>query len=254
MVLVPSERTRFDVLGVEIDAVTTASTIARLSTLLEKGSSGYVVFCTVSTVLSARDDRRVRAALAGASIVTPDGMPLVWLGKKAANQPIERVYGPDFMLDVFASTAGRFSHFFYGGHDGVASEMVARLTERFPDLRVAGYLEPAMDLAIDDASPDLSVIEASGADLVWVGLGHPKQELWMQRHCERLSSSALLGVGAAFDFHAGRKKEAPRWMKRRGLQWLHRLAKEPRRLWRRYVWGNTRFLGLLVAEKLRKQR
>jgi N-acetylglucosaminyldiphosphoundecaprenol N-acetyl-beta-D-mannosaminyltransferase len=168
---------------------------------------------------------------------------------------VDRVYGPDFMLDLFAATSGRFSHFFYGGHDGVAAEMVTRLKQRFPDLRVAGYLEPAMDLAVDDvSSPDLDAIDASGADLVWVGLGHPKQELWMHRYSDRLSSSVLLGVGAAFDFHAGRKKEAPHWMKRSGLQWLHRLVREPRRLWRRYVWGNSRFLGLLLAERVRQGR
>lgn len=240
---------RSKVLDVPIDSVTVAETIFRIRKLVQDRKKGYVVFNTVSTVLSARDNPDVLDAVAGATVITPDGMPLVWLSKRAGQAPIERVYGPDLMLALFEATGGELTHYFFGGRDGVAAEMVAKLRERFPDLKVAGYHEPA-DVEIGADSDDIERINAFGADLVWVGLGHPKQELWMRYNRDRLTSPVLLGVGAAFDFHAGRKKEAPSWMKRSGLQWLHRLVKEPRRLWRRYLVGNSRFVGLLLLEGL----
>jgi len=246
---------RFEVLGISIDEVTPASAIEQVRSLRAAEHSGYVVFCTVSSVLSAHDDPQVRAALDEASLVTPDGMPLVWLGNRANENSVERVYGPDFMVDLFTATGAEFSHYFYGGRDGVGAELVESLGRRFPDLRIAGYREPADDLSVGGSGDtDLERISEAAPDIVWVGLGHPKQELWMQRHKERLAPSVLLGVGAAFDFHANRKKEAPEWMKRNGLQWLHRLIKEPRRLWRRYILGNTRFLLLLARERLRGLR
>jgi N-acetylglucosaminyldiphosphoundecaprenol N-acetyl-beta-D-mannosaminyltransferase len=152
------------------------------------------------------------------------------------------------MIDLMSSTGGRLSHYFFGGGPGVTDELVARLKARFPELDVAGHHEPPFGIGIDDATSDVDRIVRSGANVIWVGLGHPKQELWMRRHRDRFAGM-LLGVGAAFDFHSGRKKEAPRWMKSAGLQWLHRLVKEPRRLWRRYFVGNTRFLWLLLRSR-----
>jgi N-acetylglucosaminyldiphosphoundecaprenol N-acetyl-beta-D-mannosaminyltransferase len=189
-----------------------------------------------------------------ATVVTPDGMPLVWLGRKAVDTEIERVYGPDFMVDLFEATGPEVSHYFFGGRDGAAGEMVERLTERFPDLRVAGWHEPAEAVNLDETEADVERIKTSGADLLWVGLGHPKQELWMQKHVPTHLPCVALGVGAAFDFHAGRKREAPAWMKRTGLQWLHRLVQEPRRLWRRYLVGNSRFLWLLATRRSKDRR
>lgn len=212
-----------------------------------------LVFCTVSSVLSARDDARVAEAMA-ASVVNPDGMPLVWVGRRT-HPHVARVYGPDFMLYLFERTGARFSHFFYGGAPGVADAMVRRLRERFPDLRVAGTRTPRMGL--DPADPpedDIAALNASRPDIVWIGLGHPKQDLFMHLNRARIDAPVLAAVGAAFDFHAGVAREAPAWMKRSGLQWLHRLAKEPRRLWKRYLLGNSRFVFLLLKDRLARGR
>lgn len=247
-----SDRAHFEVLGVRIDALTPDSTLSLVEDAVVAGSKTSLAFCTVSSVLSARDDPLVKKALAS-GVVTPDGMPLVWLGRRR-HEGVERVYGPDFMLHLFEKTGSRYAHFFYGGGPGVAEEMARRLKRRFPALRVAGAYSPPMGL--DPADPpleDIATINGSGADVVWVGIGHPKQELFTYLNRERLKAPVLAGVGAAFDFHAGRTKEAPAWMKRSGLQWLHRLVKEPRRLWRRYLLGNTRFVVLLAREALARK-
>ncbi|MDQ3916854.1 MAG: WecB/TagA/CpsF family glycosyltransferase [Actinomycetota bacterium] len=243
-----AERARFSVLGVRVDAVTPDSVVAAVEQAIEAKAKSYVVFSTVSSVLSARDDDRVRAAMDGARIVTPDGMPLVWLGRRAG-LGVERVYGPDLMLALFAATGPRLRHFFYGGAPGVAEEMAARLGETFPDLVVAGTHCPDVASGTELLEDDAALINAARPDVVWVGLGHPKQELWMQTHRAALDAPVLAGVGAAFDFHSGRKREAPGWVKRSGLQWLHRLASDPRRLWRRYLVGNARFVWLLARER-----
>ncbi|MFN2588119.1 MAG: WecB/TagA/CpsF family glycosyltransferase [Actinomycetota bacterium] len=240
----------FGVLGVRVDAVTPASVVAAVEQAIGAKAKSYVVFSTVSSVLSARDDARVRSAMEGAGVVTPDGMPLVWLGRRAGRGRVERVYGPDFMLALIEATGTRLRHFFYGGAPGVADEMSRRLEARYPGLVVAGTRCPGTTSGTELMEDDVAVINAARPDVVWVGLGHPKQELWMQTHRAALDAPVLAGVGAAFDFHSGRVKEAPGWVKRSGLQWLHRLAADPRRLWRRYLVGNTRFLSLLARERL----
>lgn len=240
---------RFEILDVGIDPLTPAKATEEIGTLISEKRKGYVVFCTVSSLLSARDDPAVARAMQNAELVTPDGMPLVWLGRRRSAHPVERVYGPDLMLDFFAATGSQFSHYFYGGQPGVAEAAVERLCKRFPDLQVAGCSTPPMDVSGTTLDSDaIHEINASEADIVWVALGHPKQELWMSTNQEHLDAPVLAGVGAAFDFHAGRKKEAPEWMKKSGLQWLHRLASEPRRLWKRYLIGNLRF-GILLASR-----
>ena len=243
-------RNSFDVLGVRVDAVTPDAVVSAVGAAIEAKAKSYVVFCTVSSVLSARDDRRVAEALESADVVTPDGMPLVWLGRRAGRAGTDRVYGPDFMLKLFEDGDPSLRHFFYGGAPGVADEMAARLRERFPHLVVAGTHCPDVRDGCELLAGDVARINAARPDVVWVGLGHPKQELWMRTHRAALDAPVLAGVGAAFDFHAGRKKEAPEWVKRSGLQWVHRLASEPRRLWRRYLVGNTRFVALLAREHL----
>jgi len=245
---------RFEVLGVEIDDLDSVRAIKRFEDMIASGRSHYVVFCTASTLVTAGDDDELRTALGEADLVTPDGMPLVWLGRRRGLST-QRVYGPDFMLDFLARTGARYRHFFYGGGPGVADRLVARLTERFPELRVAGAATPPFGAEIQEAGAwDLETIAAASPDVVWVGLGHPKQEKWMRLHHERIGAPVLAGVGAAFDFLSGEKKEAPAWMKRVGLQWVHRLFSEPRRLWRRYLIGNSVFVARLVKEHRSRKR
>lgn len=239
---------RFDVLGVNVDPITSEIAVERVVDSILGRSNATVVFCTVSTIVNAQDDPALREALKEATLVAPDGMPLVWLGRKAGF-PVERVYGPDFMIDFFQCTGSRFSHFFYGAAPGVAEEMAARLSARFPGLRVAGTASPPQDLdPYSLPESDLRSMNDAKPDIVWIALGHPKQEIFMHANRSLFKAPVLAAVGAAFDFHSGRKREAPDWMKRCGLQWLHRLAREPRRLWRRYLIGNARFVILLLLE------
>jgi N-acetylglucosaminyldiphosphoundecaprenol N-acetyl-beta-D-mannosaminyltransferase len=186
-------------------------------------------------------------------LIQPDGMPLVWLGRLAGRR-VERVCGPDFMPALIEQGigAGR-THFFFGGAPGVPEALAARLSARYPGLRVAGTLSPPFrTLSIEEEESIIAQINAAGPDYVWVGLGTPKQDLWLAAHRSRLRASALLAVGAAFDLLAGRRRRAPRWMQRTGTEWIYRLAMEPRRLGSRYTRVNARFLRLLVRDRFRR--
>jgi N-acetylglucosaminyldiphosphoundecaprenol N-acetyl-beta-D-mannosaminyltransferase len=189
------------------------------------------------------------------SIVAPDGMPLVWLARRGAAEHVERVYGPDVL--IAASDAGQaagYRHFFYGSTRETLRLLVERLRMRFPGLVVAGtYAPPFGAVSAEEDARIVETINSSGADVVWVGLGMPKQELWIAEHQDRLDAPLLMAVGAAFDFHAGTVKQAPRWMQRSGLEWLYRLAQEPRRLWRRYLLGNLRFAWLVLRAAVRRE-
>jgi N-acetylglucosaminyldiphosphoundecaprenol N-acetyl-beta-D-mannosaminyltransferase len=168
---------------------------------------------------------------------------------------IDRVYGPDFMRSLFLETGDRFSHYFYGGLPNVTERMVEIVARNYPKLRVSGWSTPP--LGVDPTQPDEQAIEeinSSQADIVWVGLGHPKQEIWMHTHHGRITAPVMGGVGAAFDFLSETKSEAPPWMKKSGLQWLHRVLDEPARLWKRYLVGNARFLGIVISDAVRSSR
>ena len=247
-----SETTRgsFRVLGARVDAVTPQSVIESIESAISAQAKTYLVFSTVSSILHARDDDALFTAMEEAGTVTPDGMPLVWLGRRRSTVGLDRVYGPDLMTEFLGRRPGAVRHFFYGGAPGVAEQMAARLLRRWPDLEVAGTLCPDIGSGSEFRAEDVDAINAAQADVVWVGLGHPKQELWMHAHRHALEAPVLAGVGAAFDYLSGAKKEAPRWLKRSGLQWIHRLLSEPRRLWRRYLLGNSKFVFLLARESL----
>jgi len=202
--------------------------------------------------MESQRDERLRRIHNEAGMVTPDGMPLVWLARHWSDHPVERVYGPDLMLDACCrSLQEGWRHFFYGGADGVADLLVERLRERFPGLQVAGtFCPPFRPLSPDESREIVARIQASGADIVWVGLSTPKQERWMAEHVESLPGKVLIGVGAAFDFHAGLKRQAPAWMQRSGLEWFYRLLSEPQRLWRRYLVNNPAFVFSITLQML----
>ena len=241
----------FSVLECRVDRITMTQAVSETERMITERRKDELVFCTVSTVLSARKDARLRKAIEHAALVAPDGMPLVWLGKRFGGAGIERVYGPDFMLAFMSATGGSYRHFFFGGAEGVADALQGRLTRRFPSLQVVGAYSPPFSSSMTATTDEVELINACRPDIVWVGLGHPKQEIWGFESHPHLDVPVIAAVGAAFDFHAGVKKEAPRWMQRSGLQWLHRVVKEPRRLWKRYLIGNTLFVVLIARDLLR---
>lgn len=210
----------------------------------------YVCTAPVYTVMMCGEDAAVMRAVNGADMVTADGMPVVWLQRRR-DPSAERVYGPDVLLALAERTAGSaLSHYFYGGQPGVAQALAARLSQQFPGLQVAGVHAPPVAPHRSEANTgEVERLNASGASIVWVGLGSPKQDLWMAQHRPLLKAPLLIGVGAAFDMLAGVKAQAPRWMQRSGLEWLFRLLQEPGRLGRRYLVYNPRFVWRVLRQR-----
>lgn len=193
-----------------------------------------------------------RAILQRSALVTPDGMPLVWVGRAKGAARMRRVYGPDLMLETFRQAAGTgVRHFLYGGAPGVADRLSEGLLARFPGTVVAGaHCPPFRELSDTELDEDAARMDAAGADLVWLGLGTPRQERRAARLAKRTRAKVLVTVGAAFDFHTGRVRQAPRMLQRTGLEWAYRLSQEPARLWRRYLVNVPLFVILAAAELL----
>jgi exopolysaccharide biosynthesis WecB/TagA/CpsF family protein len=248
---VRSRRAGYEVLGIPINDASFADVMERVLRAPDTGERLAIHFATAHTLVEAHENRRMHEALA-TGLVEPDGMPLVWLGK-VAGHAVERVCGPDFMPALIERGIpfGR-RHFFYGGAGGVPETIAERLTQRYPGLQVAGTLSPPFRQLTDDERHEVVArINEARPDYVWVGLGTPKQDLWLAENRSLLHASALLAVGAAFDLLAGRRRRAPRWMQRTGTEWIHRLATEPRRLGARYTLVNARFIGLLLRDLVR---
>lgn len=241
---------RVDILGVGVSAIDMPIALELIDQWISNGEHQYVCVTGVHGIMESQRDPRLRDVQNRSGLTTPDGMPLVWAGHAAGARPMERVYGPDLMLALcdLASVRG-FSSFFYGGRPGVADRLAQRLQDLYPGLKVAGtYSPPFREPSAAEDEDIVRLINEARPDVVWVGLGTPKQELWMAAHAARLDASVLIGVGAAFDIHAGLSPQAPRWMQRSGLEWAFRLTHEPRRLWRRYLYSNPRFLaGIAMA-------
>jgi N-acetylglucosaminyldiphosphoundecaprenol N-acetyl-beta-D-mannosaminyltransferase len=244
----PSLVPRYNVQGVGISELT----LAKATDLVigAKGSNklGYVCVCTVHSIGEARADPSFRKILNDSWLSTPDGMPLVWMGPLG----VSRVYGPDLLLDVCdKGRATGLRHYFYGGNTGVAQELAEKLAVRFPGLAISGtHTPPFRDLSAEELSLLSQEIAQAGTDVVWVGLGMPKQERFMAGPGRSIAAPLLIGVGAAFDFHSGRVRQAPSWIQRSGLEWLFRLCMEPRRLFWRYATTNTGFIARFAAQKL----
>jgi len=243
----------FDVLGVRVDAVQIPDVVSRMEEwIARREACRYIAVTDMHSLMQAQHSAGFQKILANANLVVPDGFPLVWLGRRRGFALRRRVYGPE-LLERFceATAATGYRHFFYGGAIGVAEDLAARLTTRFPGLQVAGvYCPPFRILTQAEDDEAVSLINGSRADVVWVGLGAPKQERWMAEHQSRLTAPVLVGVGAAFDFHTGRVAQAPPWMREHGLEWLFRLLREPGRLWRRYLIYGTEFVALVLLESL----
>jgi N-acetylglucosaminyldiphosphoundecaprenol N-acetyl-beta-D-mannosaminyltransferase len=229
--------------------------IARMEEWLERRDAGrYIAVTGMHGVMEARHDANFAGALRQADLVVPDGMPLVWLGRRQGYALPRRVYGPELMLRVFeeAATCG-YRHFFYGGAPGVADALAESFAKQFPNHTIVGaFSPPYRALTPEEDAKIVDTVRGSNPDFIWVGLGTPKQERWMRDHKSLLAPAVLIGVGAAFDFHSGRARSAPAWMSEHGLEWLFRLWREPRRLWRRYLLKGGEFVALVVMELLRE--
>jgi N-acetylglucosaminyldiphosphoundecaprenol N-acetyl-beta-D-mannosaminyltransferase len=228
-----------------------------MEAVIDTGSRAYLTAAAVNLVMSAREDPEARAAVLAATLAVPDGQPLVWALRALGQRSATRVYGPDLMAAFCARAARKgIPMYLYGGRSPDALRLLeARLRERFAGLRIAGGQSPPFRaLSAGEEDELVAEIDASGAAVVWVGTGQPKQEKWMHRMRPRLSAPLLVGVGAAFDFHAGLLPQAPPWLQRAGLEWCYRLAHEPRRLWRRYSRQNPRFIAGFARQYLRHRR
>jgi N-acetylglucosaminyldiphosphoundecaprenol N-acetyl-beta-D-mannosaminyltransferase len=241
---------RVNVLGVGVSVLTMQQAVDIIDGWIATGDHQYVCVTGVHGVMESQDHAELRHIHNRAGLVTPDGMPLVWMSRLKGHPHVERVYGPDLMLACCAASVRRgYRHYFYGGAPGVPERLATRLGEGFPGLVVAGTWSPPFGEptpAEDEATVER--INAAEPDIVWVGLSTPKQERWMAGHVGRLCAPVLIGVGAAFDFHAGIKRQAPKILQRVGLEWLFRLASEPRRLWRRYLRNNPRFVWSVLLQ------
>jgi N-acetylglucosaminyldiphosphoundecaprenol N-acetyl-beta-D-mannosaminyltransferase len=246
------------VLGVPLALIDYERTLDWIESTVAAGERGYVCVANVHTVMASAEDPDLRAAVLASSINVPDGQPLVWAVNALGHSLGGRVYGPELMSRASARAMHNGQRFYlYGGRNqGALVQLALSLRHRYPGIRiVGGYSPPHHALTGDEERWVVADINRSGADVVWVGIGVPKQEKWMRRMRGQLRPPVLVGVGAAFDFHAGLVPQAPGWMQEAGLEWTYRLAHEPRRLWRRYLRYNPRFLGgfarQLVAERRR---
>jgi N-acetylglucosaminyldiphosphoundecaprenol N-acetyl-beta-D-mannosaminyltransferase len=243
------------VLDVDIDVLRWDEALDRVHAWASRGESRYVCIVNAHSVVTARQDPRFCAAIADSDMATPDGAPVAWMLRRQGHDDQQPISGPDLMLKYCAAAAGRNEPIFLlGGTEQTLARLQRTLPALCPGLRIAGAISPPFRrLTPDEDARIVDTINASGAGTVWVGLGCPKQELWMAEHRGRVRA-VMLGVGAAFDFHAGTIPRAPLWMRRRGLEWLHRLFTEPRRLWKRYLVTNTLFIVGAVRQLATRAR
>jgi N-acetylglucosaminyldiphosphoundecaprenol N-acetyl-beta-D-mannosaminyltransferase len=228
---------RHNILGVRINAINMAQALDIIGGWLDQREPHYVCVTPAHVIMDCCWNPSLKGVINGSGLTTPDGMSIVWLLRLNGYRHVQRVYGSDLMLGVCRISEGRgWRHFFYGGVPGVADTLVDRLVARFPRLQIAGTYTPPFRPPTDEEEDSiLKLIQESRADVLWIGISSPRQEQWMADHIGKLDIPVLVGVGAAFDFLSGRKKQAPLWMQRSGLEWLFRLASEPQRLWKRYA-------------------
>jgi N-acetylglucosaminyldiphosphoundecaprenol N-acetyl-beta-D-mannosaminyltransferase len=242
-----------DILGVRVSAVSLPNALAQADTAISGGKSGYICVTGVHGVMEAQRDLQFRKILNEALINAPDGMPMSWVGWANGFRAMDRVYGPDFMLAFCELSVGRgYRHFLLGGRPGVAPALQNVLQSRFPGLNVVGtYTPPFRPLTSEEEKDLFAHVRNAKPHVIWVGLSTPKQEKFMAMYVTRFGVPLMVGVGAAFDLHTGQFRDAPNWVKRCGLQWLHRLVQEPRRLAPRYLYNNPRFVFLISCQLVR---
>lgn len=238
------ELTKCNIIGTDILVTNMEKTVALIEENIEELRGKYICVGNVHTTVMAHDDAKYHEVQKNAAFVLPDGKPLSVYSRKHGFPEAERVTGPDLMLALFARRNG-LRHYFYGSKEETLALLREKMTAQYPHLEIAGMVSPpfrALSEAEDAA--EVEKINASGADIIWVGLGAPKQENWMYEHMDRVNG-VMIGVGAGFDYHAGNIKRAPMWMQKLSLEWLYRLFQDPKRLFKRYLVTNTRYLRLI---------
>jgi len=243
-----------NLLGVNVSRVSLALAAQQIYAWVGQKKRTYVCVAPVSTLVEARRDPSYLEAVNTAGMVTPDGMPVVWLARARGCGDINRTYGPDLMLETcnYGQKLG-LRHFFYGGTEATLKKLEQKLHELYPQILIVGSYAPGFSPKVWQESKEvIDRINNSAADIIWVGLGSPKQDFWMQLHRHLLNAPVMVGAGAAFDFCSGAKPQAPRWMQPLGLEWFFRLCCEPRRLWKRYLIGNTLFLIYLIKDSFKR--
>jgi N-acetylglucosaminyldiphosphoundecaprenol N-acetyl-beta-D-mannosaminyltransferase len=246
------EITRCDVLGVQVSAVNMPMAVRQIQQWIDRRECNYVCITGVHGVMESQRDPKLKQIHNSAGMVTPDGMPMVWVNKLRGNSFVDRVYGPELMLEICKLGVEKgHKHFFYGGAEGVPELLAQKLQEKVPGMKVVGtYSPPFREITESEDHDIVQMINSKGADIVWIGLSTPKQERWMAKHIGRIHAPVMVGVGAAFDFHAGLKRQAPRRIGRMGLEWFYRLCCEPRRLWKRYLINNPKFCWYMLLQTL----
>jgi N-acetylglucosaminyldiphosphoundecaprenol N-acetyl-beta-D-mannosaminyltransferase len=248
-----------DVLGIPLGLIDYDGALDWIEAMVHARQRGYVCVCNVHAVMASAEDPELRTALMGSSLNVPDGQPLVWALNLLGQSLEDRVYGPELMARYCARAvaSGQRMYLYGGRNQGALVQLALNLRQRYPGVRiVGGYSPPHRPLTAEERAAVVKEINGSRADVVWVGIGVPKQEKWMAEMRDDLHAPVLIGVGAAFDFHAGLVPQAPNWLQESGLEWAYRLAHEPRRLWRRYVRYNPRFVGAFARQlhQHRRQR
>lgn len=249
---------KIQILGISISVLDMEKAVNLIATWAEEGLNKTIFFRDVHSLMLAFDNQELRKINNSADIIAPDGMPLVWISRSRGFD-VSRVCGPDLLPNLCERTSNTSkSHFFYGGRPGVAIELARNLKNQFPSLKIAGTLCPPMrdidtDFKVDsEIMKELEIIQNSGATYIWVGISSPKQEIYISKISSLFQDKIFLAVGAAFDFHSGEIKRAPRWMQKNGLEWLFRLINDPFRLWKRYFIIVPRFLFLMLTFKKTK--
>jgi len=250
LVTAPTKEARANVLGVGVHAIDLPRAVDLIESAIVERQRGYVCVTGVHGVMEAHRDPAFREILDRALLVVPDGMPTVWVGRAQGLDHMRRVFGPDLMEELCRrSVENKFTHFLYGGKPGVAEELKNILEQWFPDIQIVGTFTPPFRPLMAGEQAELEDLMARvRPDIIWVGLSTPKQERFMSEFLSRLPFGVLIGVGAAFDIHTGHLRDAPDWIKKAGLQWMHRLCQEPRRLWKRYLLNNSRFLWRIFLQ------
>ncbi len=245
---------KFCILGVKISAIDMNDACSLVEEAILRRQKKYICVCPVSTIMECKRDEKVLMSVNSADLATPDGMAVVWIGKMLGYKNISRVYGPELMQGICGiSVKNGYKNYLYGSSSNVLSKLREGLNKKYPGLIINGSFSPSFrQLTKEEDDRAVKDINGSNSDIVWVGLGSPKQDLWMYEHRNRINASVMIGVGAAFDFLAGVKPQAPRWIRNNGFEWLFRLITEPKRLWRRYLVDYPLFIYYILVGCLPK--